>query len=113
MAALGFQNGRSGVPRGVEVATGSLSQLGFILVQLMRTKPQTTISFPRETLLVEIERRCTFTGCGAKNQIGLTKSEAIEYRGFDCEQCEEWNDDRLNQRDIPGSWLEQIPNTQS
>jgi hypothetical protein len=69
--------------------------------------------FPREPLLIEIERRCSFTGCSARNHIGLTKSEAIEYRGFDCSQCEEWNDDRLNPREIPDAWRGQIKDTPS
>lgn len=60
--------------------------------------------FPRTLLLVEIERRCAFSGCAARNQIGLTKQEAIEYRGFECFQCERWNDDRLNQLELPDSW---------
>jgi hypothetical protein len=60
--------------------------------------------FPRTLLLVEIERRCAFSGCAARNQIGLTKQEAIEYRGFECFQCERWNDDRLKELELPDSW---------
>jgi hypothetical protein len=37
----------------------------------------------------------------------LTKAEAIEYRGFNCSECETWNDDRLTQSEMPGSWNEQ------
>ena len=77
------------------------------------TKRQVNFYFPREPLLVEIERRCSFTGCAARNHIGLTKSEAIEYRGFDCLQCEQWNDDRLNPGEIPDAWLSPIKDTQS
>jgi len=79
----------------------------------MKPKRQVTFSFPRELLLIEIERRCGFPDCSAKNQVGLTKSEAIEYRGFECAQCQRWNDDRLDQRELPGSWLDQITDTQS
>ena len=57
----------------------------------MKTKRQVKLRFPREPLLIEIERRCSFPDCGGRNQIGLTKSEVIEYRGFDCTQCERWN----------------------
>jgi hypothetical protein len=60
--------------------------------------------FPRTPLLVKIERRCGFPECAAGNQIGLTKQEAIEYRGFDCCQCERWNDDHLNRLEMPDSW---------
>jgi hypothetical protein len=34
----------------------------------------------------------------------LTKDEAIEYRGFDCSQCERWNQDVLDQSELPPSW---------
>ena len=63
--------------------------------------------FPRTTLLVKIERRCSFPECAAGNQIGLTKQEAIEYRGFECFQCERWNDDRLNPLELPDTWESQ------
>jgi hypothetical protein len=79
----------------------------------MKTKRQVNFHFPREPLLVEIERRCSFPDCGARNQLGLTKSEAIEYRGFDCTQCERWNDDRLSEREIPEAWFDRIQPTQS
>jgi hypothetical protein len=62
-------------------------------------------AFPRIPLLIEIERRCVVDECGARNRIGLTKAEAIEYRGFDCSQCERWNDDQLNQAELPDSWI--------
>jgi len=61
--------------------------------------------FPREVLLVEIDRRCEFADCQARNVIGLTKPEAIEYRGFACFKCERWNDDIVNPEALPESWL--------
>ncbi|MFN2596728.1 MAG: hypothetical protein ABR563_06020 [Pyrinomonadaceae bacterium] len=60
--------------------------------------------FPRELLLTEIARRCR--GCDAAARIGLTKAEARDYRGFECEQCELWNEDELSERDIPEWWEE-------
>jgi hypothetical protein len=42
--------------------------------------------------------------CALRNQIGLTKAEAIEYRGFHCSHCERWNDDQINQWELPESW---------
>ena len=60
--------------------------------------------FPRTPVLVKIERRCGFPECTAGNQIGLTKQEAIEYRGFECFQCERPNEDRLSESELPGSW---------
>ncbi|HSQ24148.1 MAG TPA: hypothetical protein VLN44_07055 [Pyrinomonadaceae bacterium] len=79
----------------------------------MKTRRRVKFHFPREPLLVEIERRCAFPDCAGKNQIGLTKSEAIEYRGFECAQCERWNDDWLSEREIPDAWLDGIQPTQS
>ena len=67
-------------------------------------KSRQSFYFPRTLLLVEIERRCAFPGCAARNQIGLTKQEAIEYRGFECFQCERWNDDGLKELELPDSW---------
>lgn len=64
------------------------------------------ITTPREILLVEIERRCARSGCGARNRIGLTKAEARVYHGFKCERCEEWMQDRLTERDAPEWWDE-------
>lgn len=80
---------------------------------MTRTKSQTEFKFPRETLLIEIERRCTFAECGGKNQVGLTKTEAFEYRGFDCTHCEQWNDDRLSPKEMPESWLNEMEFHQS
>jgi hypothetical protein len=68
----------------------------------------TRFEFPRETLLVEIERYCAFPDCVWRNGIGLTKSEAIEYRGFDCAKCERWNDDTVEAVELPESWRNEI-----
>ena len=70
----------------------------------MHTRRKLSFRFPRATLLIEIDRRCAFPTCEARNQIGLTKQEAIEYRGFDCFQCKRWNEDRVNQSELPDSW---------
>ena len=70
------------------------------------TKPKAKFYFPRETLVIEIHRRCGADECRKRNQIGLTKAEAIEYRGFHCSACEHWNDDRLSQVEMPDSWNE-------
>ncbi|HYW72215.1 MAG TPA: hypothetical protein VE961_14360 [Pyrinomonadaceae bacterium] len=70
-------------------------------------KERTAFYFPREVLVIEIERRCAGDDCHARNQISLTKAEAIGYRGFNCSECERWNDDRLNQSEVPGSWNEE------
>ena len=67
-------------------------------------KQSSRLHFPREVLLIEIERRCSFVDCHGHHQIGLTKAEAIEYRGFHCVHCERWNDDRLKQSELPDSW---------
>ena len=64
--------------------------------------------FPRETLLVEIERYCSFPDCRGRNLIGLTKSEAIEYRGFDCAKCERWNDDVADPAELPEPWRDEL-----
>jgi hypothetical protein len=62
------------------------------------------LQFPREVLLVEIERYCSFPDCRTRNRIGLTKSEAIEYRGFDCAKCQRWNDDAVPADALPETW---------
>ena len=67
------------------------------------------LNFPREVLLVEIERYCSFRDCAARNQIGLTKAEAIEYRGFDCRKCQRWNDDTIGIDAVPESWADAFP----
>lgn len=69
-------------------------------------KKRTRIVFPREVLLVEIERHCADEKCNARTRIGLTKAEARLYEGFECERCELWNEDELSERDIPDWWEE-------
>lgn len=64
------------------------------------------IQIERQVLLFEIERRCSFADCNQRVFLGLTKAEALEYRGFECTCCEQWNDDTLTQRDIPDWWDE-------
>lgn len=66
------------------------------------------IVIPRELLLVEIERRCSLPECNAKTRLGLTKDEARAYTGFECERCQEWNEDLLNERDVPEWWDELV-----
>lgn len=68
----------------------------------MRSK----IVFPRELLLVEVERRCGARECGARVFVSLTKAEAREYTGFECERCERRTEDVLSERDIPEWWEE-------
>ncbi|HKP71370.1 MAG TPA: hypothetical protein VJT82_00435 [Pyrinomonadaceae bacterium] len=67
-------------------------------------KERQRIVFPREVLLVEIERHCA--ECNARARVGLTKEEARLYDGFECERCEHRNDDGLTERDIPDWWEE-------
>jgi hypothetical protein len=64
------------------------------------------VIFPREVLLVEIERWCGDHACNARTRLSLTKEEARVYTGFECERCERWNDDALTERDIPEWWEE-------
>jgi len=71
---------------------------------LRMTKAKSKFFFPRTPLLVQLERRCAFPDCGLKNQISLTKAEAIGYRGFNCSQCERWNEDQLSRLEMPDSW---------
>ena len=71
---------------------------------MTEAKPKSMFHFPRTPLLVEIERRCGFSDCATSNRVGLTNQEAIEYRGFDCFQCERWNDDSVSQLELPDSW---------
>jgi hypothetical protein len=71
----------------------------------MRKKRQ-SLGFPREVLLVEIERHCAEASCNARTRVGLTKEEARLYDGFECERCERWNEDGLTERDIPDWWEE-------
>jgi hypothetical protein len=64
------------------------------------------IVIPRDILLFEIDRRCSFPDCGNRVLIGLTKHEAINYTGFECEHCHRWNDNQLTQKDVPEWWDE-------
>lgn len=64
------------------------------------------LAFPRDVLLIEIERRCRAERCNARAWVGLTKDEARAYTGFRCGRCECWNDDALSERDIPEWWEE-------
>jgi RES domain-containing protein len=74
----------------------------------LRKRPRQKFYFPREVLLVEIERRCQFPECEARNLVSLTKSEAIEYRGFDCDKCQRWNDDTVRPEALPESWAQEL-----
>lgn len=62
--------------------------------------------FPREVLLVEVERRCGEPVCGARVKLSLTKAQARAYTGFECERCGRWYADALYERDIPEWWEE-------
>lgn len=62
--------------------------------------------FPREVLLVEIERRCGEPVCGARVKLSLTKAQARAYTGFECERCGRWYADALSELDIPEWWEE-------
>jgi hypothetical protein len=64
------------------------------------------IVFPREVLLVEVERRCGYPACGARARLSLTKDEARAYAGFDCARCGRRWLDALSERDIPEWWEE-------
>lgn len=64
------------------------------------------IVFPREVLLVEVERWCADHACNARTRLSLTKEEARAYTGFECSRCERWNEDALAERDIPDWWEE-------
>jgi len=73
------------------------------------------IVIPRDILLLEIDRRCNFPDCANRVLIGLTKPDAINYRGFECEYCHRWNDNQLTQKDVPEWWdeiqmMNQAPN---
>ena len=64
------------------------------------------VIFPRELLLVEVERWCGDHACNARTRLPLTKAEARGYAGFECSRCERWNEDALTERDIPEWWGE-------
>ncbi len=71
---------------------------------MTRRKTRLVFEQPRELLLTEIARRCR--ACDAPARVGLTKAEARDYAGFECEACDEWNEDDLSERDIPEWWEE-------
>ena len=73
---------------------------------LKRLEVRREIIFPREVLLVGVERRCGDPVCNARTRIALTKAEARAYTGFECERCERWNADALSERDVPEWWEE-------
>jgi len=62
--------------------------------------------FPREVLLVEVERRCGEPVCGARLRLSLTKAQARAYTGFECERCGRWYADALYEQDVPEWWEE-------
>lgn len=62
--------------------------------------------FPREVLLVEVERWCREPTCGARARLSLTKKQARAYAGFECGRCGRWYWDTLSPRDIPEWWKE-------
>ena len=64
------------------------------------------IVFPREVLLVEVERRCGEPLCGARTRVSLTKAQARDYTGFECARCGRWYADALSECDIPEWWEE-------
>ena len=69
-----------------------------------KTANRNRFILPREVLVVEVERRCQ--ACQARNFIGLTKEEAREFCGFECERCEGWSEAFLLERDAPEWWAE-------
>lgn len=70
------------------------------------TRARRGFSFPREVLLVEVERRCAGPACGAATRLALTKDEARAYTGFQCERCGRRHEDVLSERDVPDWWEE-------
>ena len=67
------------------------------------------VTIERQTLLCQVERRCSFPDCNERVFIGLTKREALGYNGFECSACERWNKDRLTRSDVPEWWDEIDP----
>jgi len=65
------------------------------------------IVFPREVLLVEVERRCGEPLCGARTRLSLTKAEARAFTGFECARCGRWYADALSGRDVP-EWAAEL-----
>ena len=72
-----------------------------------------TVVIPRDVLLIEIDRHCLFADCNARVLRGLTKPDAQDYRGFECPRCKRWNDDHLNEKDVPDWWHEIARNENS
>ena len=64
------------------------------------------VAIDKRVLLYELERRCSFADCNARVSIGLTKSEAGDYDGFECDTCSRWTHDPLVEKDIPEWWPE-------
>lgn len=64
------------------------------------------VAIDKTVLLYELERRCSFVDCNARIKIGITKSEAPDYHGFECNVCDRWTSDRLIEKDIPEWWPE-------
>lgn len=65
---------------------------------------RTRFVFPKEVLLIQIDRRCEVSDCCVRAWLSLTKEEARVYSGFECERCGAWNDDVLESREIPTDW---------
>jgi hypothetical protein len=76
-------------------------------------QPNKGIIVHREVLLIEIDRHCLFAGCNARVFLGLTRQEALDYKGFECPHCQRWNDDCLEEKDIPDSWNERNPGSKT
>ena len=64
------------------------------------------VGIDRTVLLYELERRCSIADCNARVKIGITKSEAFDYEGFECDVCNVWTPDTLTEKDIPEWWTE-------
>jgi len=64
------------------------------------------VAIDRAVLLYELDRRCSFVDCNARMKIGITKSEALNYHGFECDDCNRWTTDTLVEKDIPEWWAE-------
>lgn len=69
------------------------------------------ITIERHVLLFEIERRCSFQECNSRVFVSLTKQEALDYVGFECNHCERWTADTLKRTDVP-DWWEEIQSKQ-
>ena len=74
-------------------------------------RTRSRILIARDVLLVEIERHCRDAQCNAKTRIGLTRTEARVYDGFECARCGQFWDDLLTERDVP-EWWEDLASTE-